>query len=429
MSPVTDRVRRTGARALGGLPPAFWWLWASTLVNRLGTFAVPFLTLYLTGARGHSAAVAGLVAAASGVGGMVGALLGGAAADRFGCRPALLTAQLGTAAAAAALGLSSGDAPLAASAVLLGLCGGAARPAAAALMAGLLGPGDRIRAFSLDYWAMNLGFSVSVLLAGLAVGAGYPVLFLADAFATLLAAGVVLLRVPEPERAPQAERAAGRPSGEQAVSGQAESGPVREPGRRGAGGLGEVLADRPFLGCAVLFAVVAAILQQMTTTLPVDMAAGGLTPAACGAVIAVNGVLVCLLQVPVGGLLAGRSPFGLLALSAALCGVGFGLTALAGSAAAYALTVAVWTVGEVVAGPVGLEVTARFATARTRARYQGVSAFAWSVGGVLAGAVGGWTYDRHGGGALWAGCAGAGLAAAAGFLVAGRYAPGGVRRP
>ncbi|MER7581876.1 MFS transporter [Kitasatospora sp. NPDC097691] len=400
-----------GALGTRGLPPAFWWLWAGTLVNRLGTFAVPFLTLYLTVERGRSAAFAGLVAAAFAVGGTVGALAGGAAADRFGCHRALVGAHLSTAAATAVLGLSTGPTALFGAAFALGCTTGAARPATAALVCALLGPEDRVRAFSLDYWAMNLGFSISVLLAGLAARTGYPVLFLADATATLLCALVVLLRVPAPP-------------GTDATDGamdDTDRGPL--PGDASARGSRTLLADRPFLCCVLLFALVAAVLQQMTTMLPVAMAADGLSPAACGAVIALNGVVVCLTQLPAGRLLDGRSPFRLLALAAALCGTGFGLTAFAGSAPAYALTVVVWTAGEVISGPVSLALTARFAEARAAGRYQGASAFAWSAGGVLAAAAGGWTYDRLGSAALWCACALTGLAAAAGFLALARHAP------
>lgn len=31
-------VRRAAKESVSGLPRAFWWLWASTLVNRLGAF-------------------------------------------------------------------------------------------------------------------------------------------------------------------------------------------------------------------------------------------------------------------------------------------------------------------------------------------------------------------------------------------------------
>jgi hypothetical protein len=39
------------ASLTAGLPPAYWLLWVGTLINRLGTFVIPFLTLYLTSRR------------------------------------------------------------------------------------------------------------------------------------------------------------------------------------------------------------------------------------------------------------------------------------------------------------------------------------------------------------------------------------------
>ena len=50
-------------RAAAGLPRPFWVLWTGMLVNRAGSFVVPFLAIYLTQARGFSAAQAGIVAA------------------------------------------------------------------------------------------------------------------------------------------------------------------------------------------------------------------------------------------------------------------------------------------------------------------------------------------------------------------------------
>jgi len=36
----------------GDLPPEFWMLWIGTIINRLGGFVIPFLTLFLTSQRG-----------------------------------------------------------------------------------------------------------------------------------------------------------------------------------------------------------------------------------------------------------------------------------------------------------------------------------------------------------------------------------------
>ena len=56
-----ERLGASVRETVGGLPTAFWWLWLSTLVNRLGGFVVTFLALYLTLDRHFSPAFAGLV--------------------------------------------------------------------------------------------------------------------------------------------------------------------------------------------------------------------------------------------------------------------------------------------------------------------------------------------------------------------------------
>ena len=299
---------------------------------------------------------------------MGGTLVGGICADRLGRRPVLLTSHFASAVCTIMLGLSTSDALLLGSALLVGFFAGASRPATSAMIADVLPPEDRVRAFSLNYWAMNLGFATSVIFAGLAAEAGFRLLFFADAGATFLCWLVLLVAVPEPQRAPRPAKDAAAP-------------PV--PGLR------RIMADRRFASCVVLFILMAAVLQQMTVTLPIDMSGAGLSQTACGAVIALNGVVICLFQVPAGGLLPRCPPFTMLSLAAALIGIGFGLTAFADSTLAFAVTVVIWTAGEVISGPVSMEVTARFATATSQGRYQGVGAFAWTVGGTIASAVGG----------------------------------------
>ena len=59
--------------------------------------------------------------------------------------------------------MAFGTAPAAvlALSVLLGLSSNAARPAFAAMVADVVPPADRVRAFALNYWAINLGFAIA----------------------------------------------------------------------------------------------------------------------------------------------------------------------------------------------------------------------------------------------------------------------------
>ena len=119
---ANPRIRRLVRETVGGLPRQFWWLWVSTLVNRLGSFVVTFLALYLTAERGYSASYAGLVASLFGAGSAVAAVGAGVLTDRIGRRPTLVAAQLGTAASTAVLGFVDGQAAIAVVAFVTGLC-------------------------------------------------------------------------------------------------------------------------------------------------------------------------------------------------------------------------------------------------------------------------------------------------------------------
>ena len=131
---------------VGGLPRAFWALWAGSFVNRLGTMVEPFLAFYLTGARGFSLAETGAVLALFGLGSVLSQTLGGVLADRVGRRATLTGGMLATAAAMLALGYATATPVVIAVVFVLGVTIDMYRPAAQALVADLVGPADRARA-------------------------------------------------------------------------------------------------------------------------------------------------------------------------------------------------------------------------------------------------------------------------------------------
>jgi hypothetical protein len=47
-------VRSWIRHATGGFPRQFWLLWAGTLINRIGSFVVVYLAIYLTQRLGFS---------------------------------------------------------------------------------------------------------------------------------------------------------------------------------------------------------------------------------------------------------------------------------------------------------------------------------------------------------------------------------------
>ncbi|MFF5981198.1 MDR family MFS transporter [Streptomyces olindensis] len=401
--PYVLRARRAVRETVSGLPREFWWLWTSTLVNRLGAFVATFMALYLTLDRGYSATYAGLVAALHGLGGVISSLGGGVMADRLGRRPTLLIAQASTAVSVALLGFVRDPVAIAGVAFLVGMASNASRPAVQAMMADIVRPEDRIRAFSLNYWAINLGFAISSMAAGFIAEASYLAGFLIEAAMTMACAILVFLRLPE-SRPDETVKAAAVPS-DDSVS------------------LGTVLRDGRFMSVVGLSFLVALVFQQGSVGLPVAMGEAGFTPAEYGMAIAVNGVLIVVLQIPVTRFIEHRDPRRLLIVSSALAGYGFGLTAFAGSVGVIALTVCVWTLAEIVNAPTQTGLVVRLSPLHGRGRYQGMYTMSWAVAGLVAPLLSGFVIDRFGAEWLWGSCAVVGTVAGLGYGVLMRRVP------
>ncbi|MFF7982341.1 MDR family MFS transporter [Streptomyces sp. NPDC007901] len=388
-------LRRAVRETVSGLPREFWWLWTSTLVNRLGAFVATYMALYLTLDRGYSASYAGLVASLHGLGGVVSSLGGGVMADRLGRRPTLLIAQGSTAGAVALLGFVRGPVAIAAVAFLVGMASSASRPAVQAMMADIVKPRDRVRAFSLNYWAINLGFAVSSMGAGFIAEVSYRAGFLIEAGMTAVCAVLVFVKLPES----RPERTAKEAAKESEVS------------------LGSVLRDGRYMAVVGLSFLVALIFQQGSVGLPVAMGEAGFSPADYGMAIAVNGVLIVVLQIPVTRVIEHRDPRSLLVVSSLLAGYGFGLTALAGSVGVFALTVCVWTLAEIVNAPTQTGLVVRLSPVHGRGRYQGMYTLSWSAAALVAPLMSGVVIDRFGAQWLWGFCAVLGTGAALGYGV------------
>ncbi|MEV0798469.1 MFS transporter [Kribbella sp. NPDC050281] len=366
--------------APAALPRAFWALWVCQLVNRLGSFVQPFLVLYLTHDRHLSAGTAGAVAAAVGAGSVAAQLSGGWLADRVGRRLTMLTCFFGTGAALILLGSARSMAMIWVTAFLVGLLGDLFRPAVQATVADLLEPGERVRAYGLLFWAINLGFSVSTVSAGVLASVGYGLLFWLNAGTSVIAGLVIWAMVPESRPTP-------------------EAGVPRRPL------LPVVLRDTVFLLMILLQIGYATIYMQGYSTLPLAMAGDGLPSSTYGLVIALSGVVIVLIQPFLGKWLVRIDRPKLLAASMLVVGLGFGIGAVVHTWWGYGLSVVVWTVGEIGFAAVIGAVFADLAPIDLRGRYMGLAGMAFGVGTVIGPLTGTNALEHFGPTVTWLGCA------------------------
>ena len=377
--------RTRWAASVGGLPRSFWFLWSGTLVNRIGSFIAPFLALYLTNERGVTVTQAGLVLSLLGLGSAIGQPLGGVLADRIGRRRTMVIGLLSSAATLLLLGAMTQLVAVAAAAFVYGLCLDAFRPAVQAAVADLVPDADRPRAFALQFWAVNLGFSIATPLGGYLASRGYWLLFVLDAAATVGFALLILRGVPETR--PLVTGAVGR--------------------------LRDVVTDRLMVALVASVIAVSVVYMQAFSTLPLVFGDDDLGPSSYGLAIGLNGVLIVVLQPLLLGVLGRRGRGPLLLVAMLLQGVGFGLTAFADTMSMHLMAITVWTLGEILqAGQLGALVAA-IAPAHLRGRYMGSFGFSFGAAAFLAPALGTQVLARLGEDALWGGsfvlCAIAGI--------------------
>ncbi|GAA4043711.1 MFS transporter [Nonomuraea soli] len=375
---------------VGGLPKPFWALWGGTLVNRLGTVVSPFIGVYLTQGRGMSVAAAGLVMGVYGAGALLSQLVAGVLTDRIGRRATLTGGMLATAATMIALGYSTTLPALLTAMFLLGLVIDAYRPASNAMVADLISPHDRPRAYGLLFWAINLGYAVGMTAGGRLAEMGFTWLFWINAATSLVFAVLVWRAVPET-----------RP----------------ESTARGTG-FAIVLKDRLMVVFTLVVLGNALVYMQTVTMLPVAMTEAGLTTGQFGLAMALNGVLIVVVQPLVSDLIARLDWARTMALGIAVMSIGFGLTAFVTSTMGLALTIVVWTAGEIATAGIAGTVVAALAPAHLRGSYSGLFGFAWALAAVLAPLFGGALLEISPM-ALWFTVAGVGLVSAAALLTLG----------
>jgi MFS family permease len=379
---------------LRGLPRAVWVLVAGTLITRAGSFAVPFMTIYLHQERGLSLRAAGVALAAYGAGGMVAALSGGSLADRLGRKPVVVGSPALGGLAVVGLLLSQSPVAVVAVAFLAGAVSESGRPAVSAMLTDVTPPERRIDAFALFRLVINLGFAVGTGLGGLLItNYGFAKLFVADAATSWIYAVVALALLPETKPA---------------VSEVGDDAPAR--------GFGAVFRDavmrRYWLGTFVA----AIVFAQPMATLALALTERGMSTAVYGALISTNGLLIIATEFWLSGRTRRFAPHRVMALGALFIGGGFALTGAVGRSVPLLVgTVVIWTLGEMLGAPTSQAYLAAISPVDLRGRYSGAVGLAWSLAFTV-GPIAGTAALAYGGATFWLGSLALSAVSAALFL-------------
>lgn len=395
-SRTVDKVVK-GALAIGyepfaGLPGRFWVLFSGQLVTRFGGMVGPFLVLYLTN-RGLTTAQVGYVLAAQGIGSLLSQPLGGLLADRIGMRRTMVAGLLSAAAGLAAFGAATTLTGTLLTALLVGVTADLYRPAAAAMVAETVAADQRVKAFGLMFWAINLGFSAGSVLAGFLAERGYWLLFAFDVVTSVLFAVIILVGIPRDR-----QRSVGASTADT--------------------GYRSVVRDRRLLALTSLTFVYFVIYTQSQSTVPLMMRDVGLPVTVYGFLAAMNALLIVVLQPVAATWIARLSPVRVLSASWLLAGAGMALNGLSTRPWHFAVAVAVWTAGEIGAAGTAAGLVSALASAGAQGRYQALLNWGANAGVFAGPVVGIWVYGIAGPSFLWWSCLVLGvLSGGAGWMI------------
>lgn len=384
-------------RSLGGLPRDVWVLFVVSLVNRAGTMVMPFLALYIaeTNGLGFGASVAGGVIMAYGAVALVMGPIAGRLADRFGAVNVMKASLIGSAAVLALFPFARSLPALVAVTLAWALAAELLRPAALAIAADAAPPEQRRASFAVSRLAVNLGMSIGPVAGGFLAEISYSFLFYVDAATSLAAAGLLFLLPLELRWAAPREVARRAPD---------------TPGRTW-------VSDTRLLWVLAASLPTALVFFQLIAALPLYMKRElAMGESVVGMVFAVNTVLIVLTEVPLNAAMSRWSHRKSMATGAIFTAVGYGALAFAVGPVTTAMTVVLWTVGEMILFPSLSAYVSELSPAEQRGRYMGLYAMNFS----LAFAIGPWIGTRLletiGGPALWLLCLGVGLLSAVMFL-------------
>lgn len=180
-----------------GLPASIYAVFFASIVNNIGNFVVPLLTMFLTYKAGMSPEIVGTVVAMNSALGMIGSMIGGKLIDKVGRKKVLLIFRTLSGIGMAAAGFIGEPIAITSFIMLSTFFGGFSQPVYSTIITDLTEGEQRKAAFSLEYMAINIGFSIGPLLAGFLFKNYLTWLFLGDAITTFASIALVAVFVPE----------------------------------------------------------------------------------------------------------------------------------------------------------------------------------------------------------------------------------------
>ncbi|MGH4140172.1 MDR family MFS transporter [Clostridium sp.] len=325
-------------KTYSGLPRSIYVVFFARIINSMGSFVHPFLTLFLTINLGLGTETVGLFLMMAALSSIPGSIIGGKLSDHIGRKSIIIIFQGLAALCLIPCAFMGTSLTIPYLLILSSFFGGAAQPANSAMMTDLTNTENRKAAYSLLYLGINIGFSLGPLIAGFLYNNHLKILFLGDAATTILS--LILVSVFVEETLPSISKS----------DATANTYLYNENERAQEGSMIFVLLKRPYL---IAFATVSMIFSFMYSQFgfitPMQMrklfSIDG--PKLYGSIMAINGLVVVTMTTLITALTRKFRPIFNVTLAGLFFSIGFGMLFFAKTFTFFIISTIIWTIGEI----------------------------------------------------------------------------------
>jgi len=350
----------------------------STFIDRLGGGIIfPFLSLYVAQKFNVGMTEVGLIFGVWSASSLVGSMIGGALADKFGRKAVIIFGLLSSATSGILMGLVTRISAFYFLALVAGIFSEVGHPASQAMVADLLPVKKRAEGFGIIRVAANLAITFGPVIGGALAGFSYLLLFIIDAAASTLTALIFLFAIPETK--PEALEHEQSQSVVKTIAGYAV-----------------VVKDRIFVAFIFATMIILFVYTQMYSTLSVFLnQVHGVTAQEFGWIMSMNAAMVVLFQFWITKRINIQQPLIMMVLACALYGIGFILFGIVRSTLFFYIAMAIVTIGEMVHIPVAQALAAFFAPEDMRGRYMAAYGLGWAIPNTFAPLLAGLVMDNY----------------------------------
>lgn len=316
-----------------GLPREIYVIFFARIINAMGMFVFPLLTLILVKKIGMSYTEAGFWVALTGIMFMPASLIGGKLADTFGRKKIIIIFDTLAALTYITIAFIEPSMTMVYLIMLASTFFGISDPAHNAIIADITTPENRSGAYSLSYLGFNIGFAIGPFIGGKLFEDYLIWVFLGDAITVLIAIALIFFFIEET-----------------LDKSKEEVGEDRVLEKQTEGSIIKVLLSRPIL---IYFAIISFgysfVYAQWGFLLPIHAEQSFPNQGAefYGSLASFNGIIVMVFTPLLTSLFAKTKTLRRIVYGGILYTIGFGMLGFISMKSAFFLSVFIFTTGEI----------------------------------------------------------------------------------